>query len=238
MAAVAAPGFPGWVIEHGYLRELQPWETLRDDLPSARTSPIVAPPPRNSLDPARARLERLLLDDAPPPPPPRPLISTRVIDGRLPSAAKVRAAEAAVDHVPAAIRAKLSRAGARIELIAGVDVAAHPQFSHHPHARYCGMTKFAEPFAAVAVDADRDPGATVLHELGHILDQVAAHPSRSAGWGEIWERDKRSGKVSAFADQRTRPSEYFAESFSRLWSPRPGVWPSSRAAERFIMGLC
>ena len=111
MAAVAAPGFPGWVIEHGYLRELQPWETLRDDLPSARTSPIVAPPPRNSLDPARARLERLLLDDAPPPPP-RPLISTRVIDGRLPSPSKVRAAEAAVDHVPAAIRAKLSRAGA------------------------------------------------------------------------------------------------------------------------------
>jgi len=129
---------------------------------------------------ARRRLELLLLDDIPPTPP-RPLISTRVIDGRLPSAAKVRAIETAIAEVPAAIRAKLSRAGARIELIAGVDVAAHPEFSHHKAGLYCGMTKFAEPFAAVAVDADRDPAATVLHELGHILDQIAAHPSRSAG---------------------------------------------------------
>jgi hypothetical protein len=140
-------------------------------------------------------------------------------------------------QVPGAIRAKLLRAGATIELIPGRDVAAHPLFRHHVTGRYVGMTRFFQPFGAVAVDADDDPAATVLHELAHILDHVAGHPSHGPDWLRIWQQDLAAGKVPGFGDQRGKPGEYFAESCGRLWNPRAGVWPASRAAADFIEGL-
>ncbi len=180
---------------------------------------------------ARARLDLLLLDE--PTPLPRPPLSARAIDGRLPSPSKVHAIEAAMDQVPAAILARLLRAGARIELIPGRDVAAHPQFAQHKGKQFAGVARFLQPFAVVAVDAD-DPVVTVLHELGHLLDNVAGHPSRSAGWFEIWTAEKRAGRVSRDAGQQQSPSEFFAEQFARLW--HPDLYPT-RGAQDFIMQL-
>jgi hypothetical protein len=78
---------------------------------------------------------------------------------------------------------------------------------------------------------------TVLHETGHILDNLNGprHISRTPEWENLWQQEQRAGHVPEFACQHVWPSEYFAESFAAFWTGNGATL--SAAVRAFIEGV-
>ena len=187
MPIIAALDYPGYCVDCGVLRKLEPWEELTAPAP-IRTAAVV---------PAAARR-----------------VYPVAVSGRLPDALNVQRIRQAVDAIPAKLLRKWIGADGRLEIVPGRNASVHPRFASHPPA--AGWTKFGTAFCAVAGDHADSP-LTAVHEVAHGVDFALGYPSRSAEWLRLWGSDKAAGKVPSFAGQREAPAEYWAEQFGRLF---------------------
>jgi hypothetical protein len=170
----------------------------------------------------------LLLDDLPR----LPAVLAIEVGGRLPRPENVEAIKRAVDAIPLRYREAWIGKGGRLEIVSGDNARIHPRSARL--APVLGWSTLGSAFCVVAGDDAGSP-ITATHEIGHCLDTVLAYPSHSAEWLEIWRGDKAAGRVPAFAGQNEKPSEYFAETFARLWHQT--LFITSEAAQRFIEAL-
>ena len=187
MPIIAALDYPGYCIDCGVLRKLEPWEELTAPAP-IRTAAVV---------PAAARR-----------------VYPVAVSGRLPDALNVQRIRQAVDAIPAKLLRKWIGADGRLEIVPGHNASAHPRFAFHPPA--AGWNEFHGPFCVVAGDVPDAP-LTAAHEIGHAVDFLLGYPSHSAAWLRIWQQEKSAGRVPSFAGQREQPSEYWTEQFARRW---------------------
>ena len=114
----SASDMPGWVIDCGYLRRLDPWEDVPAP-PSIRTAAIAAPPPR---------------------------VYAVAVAGKWPRPSNVQRIRLAVDAIPAKLLRAWIRAGGRLEIVPGRNASVHPRFSSDPPA--AGWNKFHRRFAS------------------------------------------------------------------------------------------
>jgi len=158
------------------------------------------------------------------------------IGGRFPTAVQVERVKKALEKVPSEIMRAILWAGQRVEVISGVNARRHPAFSNIRGAVAAGMTN--EKIAAVAGDLP-DLALIVLHETGHLADRVRGvfWLSYADAWMDIWAGDLAAGVVPSFADQRTEPREYFAESAAKFWDSAESRAKLSAAVRAYMAAL-
>ena len=100
MPIIAALDYPGYCIDCGVLRRLDPWEDVSAP-PSIRTAAIAAPPPR---------------------------VYAVAVAGEWPNPSNVQRIRLAVDAIPAKLLRGI-RAGGRLEIVPGRNASVHPRFS-------------------------------------------------------------------------------------------------------------
>ncbi len=133
-----------------------------------------------------------------------PLITTVAIDGKEPTQEQVDVVRRDLAKAPRSVIADLRRRGVRIEIIPGVEASLHPA------AAGIGKCKgFA--YSGLAVIA-AEHGFQVLHEIGHLFDDVRIRGGRFSSLPEwrkihehlppgVFERDYyRSDEMESFAE--------------------------------------
>ncbi len=106
----------------------------------------------------------------------------------------------AVAMVPAPILRTLAWRGARVELVSGSTIAAHPIANGR---RWSGL-------------ADRQRlRHNALHEVAHLCDDLIGRPSQGPVWQAVWNNAKR--RCNLTEDDRSSAGEYLANSCARHW---------------------
>lgn len=132
----------------------------------------------------------------------------------------VNEAQAALRRLPAGLLKHLWLAGAKVSIERARAFA-------HGDCEAAGLTHLREAWVA---DGCGDIGHVVLHEVGHLVDNLDHHQGVSYGkeWLRVWTRQVNENRVPEFSSQRAKPEEFFAESFAVYFSNRTKLAPAVR----------
>ena len=186
----AMDGMPGYVVDCGYLRKLEPWETLQDV--------TVPEPPR-----ASSRI-------APPMPLPELRVYGVAIGGKWPSESQVERIRSELRRAPACVLQQWRDRGCRCEVTPGKLSA-----NRHPRAGLMRATDgWASRSTGLIVIAEQAGEGTALHELGHCFDSTN-RLGMTFEWRKIFEENLWNAAFHSY--YRENAEELFAEAFSMYY---------------------